>query len=227
MTDTDAPEAAQTGEAVPRSAWLDAAMAILVARGVEKVKVLTLSERLGVSRSSFYWHFKDRQALLGELLDAWEAKNTAGIVGRCAAPAETITGAICNLFHCFVDRELFDHRLDFAVREWARRSADAKARVDRADAARVDAIRRMFERYGYAGEDAAVRARVVYLVQIGYYALGVAEDIERRLEAVPHYLETFTGRPGRPEEIAELAAFSRAVAQRDAASGQDCPEAGS
>jgi AcrR family transcriptional regulator len=185
-------------------------MAILVADGVEKVKVLTLSARLGVSRSSFYWHFKDRKALLGELLDAWEAKNTAGLVGRAEAPAATITAAVCNLFHCFVDRDLYDHRLDFAVREWARRSAPVKARVERADALRLDAMRRMFLRHGYAEADAAVRARVVYLMQIGYYALEVSEPLEDRLANVPFYLETFTGRAPQAGEVAALEAYARA-----------------
>jgi AcrR family transcriptional regulator len=214
---------AEPAAIVPRSAWVDAAMDILIADGVEKVKVLTLSARLGVSRSSFYWHFKDRKALLGELLEVWEAKNTAGLVGRAEASADTITGAICNLFHCFVDRDLYDHRLDFAVREWARRSAPVKARVERADALRLDAIRRMFLRHGYAEADAAVRARVVYLMQIGYYALEVSEPLEDRLANVPFYLETFTGRAPQPGEVAALEAHARATQAR---SGQGCPEAG-
>ena len=53
---------------VTRQDWLNVAMDVLVSDGVEQVKVLTLGERLGVSRSSFYWYFKSRQELLTALL---------------------------------------------------------------------------------------------------------------------------------------------------------------
>ena len=35
------------------------AMEVLVSDGVERVKVLKLADRMGVSRSSFYWYFKN------------------------------------------------------------------------------------------------------------------------------------------------------------------------
>jgi len=66
-------------------------MDVLISDGVEKVKVLTLAERLDVSRSSFYWYFKSRQELLDSLLELWEATNTAAIVRQTKAPAKTIT----------------------------------------------------------------------------------------------------------------------------------------
>ena len=42
-----------------RDDWLDLALSVLAAEGVAHVTVLNLSERLGVSRSSFYWYFKN------------------------------------------------------------------------------------------------------------------------------------------------------------------------
>ena len=43
---------------VTRDEWLQAARDILVTKGASDVKVLTLSKRLGVARSSFYWYFE-------------------------------------------------------------------------------------------------------------------------------------------------------------------------
>jgi AcrR family transcriptional regulator len=48
--------------------WLDAAYQLLVEGGVEAVKVMPLAEKLGLSRTSFYWHFADREALLDGLV---------------------------------------------------------------------------------------------------------------------------------------------------------------
>ena len=75
----------------------------------------------------------------------------------------------------FHDEAVFEPRLDFAVRGWAHRSEAVTARVNAADERRLAAIRAMFERFGYAGDEADVRARTVYLVQIGYIAMQVQE----------------------------------------------------
>ena len=44
--------------------WLDAAYDVLTESGVEAVKIMSLAEQLGLTRTGFYWHFKDREALL-------------------------------------------------------------------------------------------------------------------------------------------------------------------
>ena len=199
---------------VTRADWLALAMEVLISDGVDQVKVLSLGERLGVSRSSFYWYFSSRKNLLDALLDGWEQTNTKAIVAATAAPADTITGAVCNLFRCFLDTRLFDPQLDFAIREWSRRSARVRRIVDQADEARLTAIIGMFARHGYAGTDAEVRARTLYYMQLGYYALKLHEPLEKRLSLVPAYLKSFTGKKARPQEIAALVAYARANAGR-------------
>ena len=87
---------------VTRQDWLNVAMDVLVSDGVEQVKVLNLGNRLGVSRSSFYWYFKSRQELLDALLQHWQDCNTAAIVAQAGAEAKTITEAVCNFFHCVI-----------------------------------------------------------------------------------------------------------------------------
>ena len=71
--------------------WLDAAYQVLIESGVGQVKVMTLAERLGLSRTSFYWHFADREALLAGLIARWQGRNTGNLVARCEAPAASTT----------------------------------------------------------------------------------------------------------------------------------------
>jgi AcrR family transcriptional regulator len=191
-----------------REDWLAFALAELACRGVGAVTVLQLSERLGVSRSSFYWYFRNREQLLGELLERWDALNTRSIVRQSEAPAATVNEAVCNVFRCWVDPALFSPRLDFAVREWARRAEGIRSALDRSDRRRMEAIEAMFRRHGYEPEDALVRARVLYTMQIGYYALDFREPIEARLKLTPHYLETFTGVKPREDEVAAFRAYA-------------------
>lgn len=195
---------------VTRQDWLNVAMDVLVSDGVERVKVLALADRLGVSRSSFYWYFKSRQDLLDALLDQWQSTNTAAIVKQAQLPAESINGAVCNVQHCVVDQTLFDTALDFAVRDWARRSGKVRRLLDQSDARRLAALTAMFARYGYPEGEAEARARVLYYMQIGYDFAQLGEEPEARLAMVPHYLLAFTGQPPLQDEVDAFNRYARA-----------------
>jgi AcrR family transcriptional regulator len=191
-----------------RDDWLEVALSVLAIEGVDHVTVLALSERLGVSRSSFYWYFKNRDELLGALLDRWDELNTRSIVASTEEPAASVTQAVCNVFRCWINPLLFSPRLDFAVREWARRSAHVRKALERSDRIRTDAVKALFLRFGYEDEDALVRARVLYYMQIGYYALDLREPIETRLNLTPHYLKAFTGADPNQDEIHAFRAYA-------------------
>ena len=168
-----------------------------------------VDERLGVSRSSFYWYFKSRQDLLDALLEQWEQTNTALLIRHAEMPAATITEAVCNISRCWVDPALFNHKLDFAIREWARRDGAVRRVIDQTDAARVAAFAALFERFGYDADEAEVRARVMYYMQVGYYALELSEPIEERMKRVRNYVLSFTGQEPRQAEIDALLAYTR------------------
>jgi len=198
---------------VTRADWLNLALDVLIRDGVDQVKVLSLGDRLGVSRSSFYWYFKSRKDLLDALLDHWQSTNTAALIAQTEAPAETITGAVCNVFRCLVDEALFNNRLDFAVRAWARRCASVRRALDGSDTRRLQALAAMFARYGFAAGEAEIRARVLYYMQIGYDDADLQEPMAERIRNVPMYLFCFTGQHARPDEIAAFAAFTANLGQ--------------
>ncbi|CUH50113.1 TetR/AcrR family transcriptional regulator [Ruegeria atlantica] len=193
---------------VTRDDWLNVAMDVLISDGVDQIKVLNLAERMAVSRSSFYWYFKSRQELLDALLARWHATNTAALVAQANAPADTITAAVCNVHRCVVNTELFDTALDFAVRDWARKSGKVRRALDQSDARRLEALHAMFARYGYSEVEAETRARVLYYMQIGYDLAQLNEPMSTRIAMVPHYLYVFTGVEPKPEEVEEFSAYS-------------------
>lgn len=196
---------------VTRQDWLNAARDILVTEGVAEVKILTLSARLDVSRSSFYWYFKTRRALLDALIEEWENRNTQVILEHCARPAGSVSEAVLNFHRCFVDPDLFDQGMDFAIREWARRDDALRGRVDAADDARVRAATEIFERFDYDLAEADARGRILYFQQLGYHALDVREPLEVRISRIEPYLIGFTGRPADPEACAAFCDFARRV----------------
>ena len=192
--------------------WLDAAYEMLVESGVESVKVMSLAKRLKVSRTSFYWHFANRDELLAALIKRWQEKNTGNLIAQTKLYAETITEAVLNLFDCWLDTYLFDAQMDFAIRNWAQQSTELKAILEQTDADRMEAIRSLFERFGFSDMQADIRARTVYYTQIGYISMMVREPVSVRLQRMPTYVENFTGQYPSESEIARFMHRSKAHA---------------
>lgn len=182
--------------------WLTAARNMLIVRGVDHVRIVTLADQLGVSRSSFYWFWRDRAALLAALIDLWRQSNRQEILRQAAAPADDIADAVLNLFECWTAHSKFDPRLDFAMREWSRRDVDLQRTLREEDAACVAAIAGMYQRFGFSDGDAFVRARIVYFTQIGYYAVEPGDTEAERASLSNDYLCAFTGRTASPARIA-------------------------
>lgn len=188
----------ETGWRGSAEVWLEAAYELLLESGVSTVKILPLAKKLGLSRTSFYWFFKDREELLGALIARWRDKNTGNLVKQAQAYAESIAEAMLNVNDCWIDKSLFDAQFEFAVRSWALESSDILAEVRTADQIRLEALAQMFTRFGYTAITADVRARTTYLTQIGYISMQTQEDVGVRMKRIPEYVEIFTG--VRPEQ---------------------------
>lgn len=173
--------------------WLQAAYDLLLLSGVDAVRILPLAKKLKLSRTSFYWFFKDREALLESLLTLWRNKNSGNFVKQTNAYADSLAEAILNVSDCWFDAELFDSKLEFAVRSWALQSESVQAEVRKADAQRLAALAGLFNRYGHDSMTADVRARTLYLVQIGYISMQTVEPLALRMSRIPKYVEVFTG----------------------------------
>lgn len=176
-----------------REAWLGAAHAALLETGIDSVRIQPLAKKLGLSRTSFYWFFRDREALLSALVERWRDRNTGSLVRQAEAYAETLAEAMLNVFDCWLDTGLFDAKFEFAIRSWALQSPEISEEVNSADQIRLSALRRMFIRFGVGEGMADVRARTTYLVQIGYISMQADEDLETRMKRIPDYVAIFTG----------------------------------
>jgi AcrR family transcriptional regulator len=181
--------------------WLQAAREALLAGGVGSVKIQTLARTLKLSRASFYWFFTDRGELLDALLAQWREKNTGNFVRQANAYADSLAEAILNVCDCWFDTDLFDSRFEFAIRSWALQAPKILAEVQEADRIRIEALTDMFTRFGRAAVPAAVRARTIYLVQIGYISMQTDEDLMLRMSRMAEYIRVYTGAEPEPREM--------------------------
>jgi AcrR family transcriptional regulator len=177
-----------------RELLLNTARQALIEEGTAGVEINKLAKRLGVSRGGFYWFFKSRKQLLDELLNYWADSSTQLFERILHTHGQNGSQEYRALINLWIDENEYDPRWDGAVRDWARTSAAVRKKVHAVDNKRIAIIERIFLDMGYKGTEAHVRARVTYYHQVGYYALGVQETREQRLELFPFYAKVLTGR---------------------------------
>jgi AcrR family transcriptional regulator len=185
---------------VDRTVWLDAARAILIDQGIDAVKVEPLAAMLEISRSSFYWHFKNRQELLDALIEYWTDVNDRALRALVEPheddPKEREQLArkrLHQLVNLFIDERQFSSEFDMAVREWARKDPAIEKRVARIDKQRIAHLQKIFVDIGHPRPDSLIRAKILYFHQLGYYLTGIKESKEVRIRNAPRYLEVLSG----------------------------------
>jgi len=146
-----------------REDWLTAALEALEESGAEGLKVLALAKHLGVSRGSFYWHFRDRADLLEAVLEYWDRWSNQVVIDALDASKDDPRSQLMTLMEMVEERRLT--RYDPVVRAWAVRDPRAARAVRRADRRRLGYVTNLFRRAGFTAEQAAARARIfaVYL----------------------------------------------------------------
>jgi len=176
--DTPSPdaEAVSARTRLTPEAWVEAATEVLVDHGIDHVRVDVLAVQLGVTRGSFYWHFRDREDLLRRVLTAWQERATDALTRRLAqahgnSPQQQLRDVI-SLPHRgrAAGRAA---RIELAIRAWARRDAMAREVLDQADASRIAYHAQLFEALGFAPDEARLRAFTLY-------GLEVAESVLHR-----------------------------------------------
>jgi AcrR family transcriptional regulator len=150
----------------PRGAWVEAALQALATGGPEAIRVEGLAAGLGVSKGGFYWHFKDRQALLDEMLDAWEKAVVedpiANVESRPADPR-------AKLQQLFELAPSVDFAVELALRDWSRRDSGVAERMRRIDSRRMEYLRSLFGGFCADEDDVEARSMLAFSLFIGSY----------------------------------------------------------
>ncbi|MDF0530721.1 helix-turn-helix domain containing protein [Tsukamurella sp. 8F] len=60
--------------------WTHAALDAIAEGGLAAAAVEPLAKRLGATKGSFYWHFRDRRDLLDRALETWEREHTEAVI---------------------------------------------------------------------------------------------------------------------------------------------------
>lgn len=148
--------------------WVVAAVDVLAREGIAGLRVEVLAKRCGVTKGSFYWHFKDRQALLDAVLAHWKLGRIRDIEKTTAV----MPGQEREQLHYAIEvygasRNLKGMEIELAIRDWARHDAGAAAVVESVDLYRLDCTRKLFVAAGMSDAEAKSRSLLLYACVFG------------------------------------------------------------
>jgi AcrR family transcriptional regulator len=159
-------DAAMATMRTPPARWVDAGIEALAEGGPDAIRIEPLAQQLGVTKGGFYWHFKDRTALLAEVLDRWQRESLEDVIASIEDSGGDARQKLRRLFSLAAARpDLL--RADLAVRDWARRDSAVADRLRRVDNERMSFLRTLFGELCEDAEEVEARCLLVCTLWIG------------------------------------------------------------
>ncbi len=149
----------------PRSRWTEAGLRALGAGGPDAVRIEALAAELGVTKGGFYGHFKDRQALLDEMLDTWERVSTREVIDQVEREGGDAKVKLRRAGVLTFSDWLLP--IDLAVRNWSRRDQTVAERLRRVDNQRMTYMRSLFGTFCSDEDDVEARCMLAFSLLIG------------------------------------------------------------
>ena len=138
--------------------WLIAALNLLETSGHEGVIIEHLAANMHTAKSSFYWHFRNRNELLNDLLTYWSEEYTEDLIQELN---NSHLDAADKLYQVMLKiHQLELAKYDLVIRAWAKHDLLARRAVNRVNKLRRNFIRSIFEELGFRGDELDMRTRL-------------------------------------------------------------------
>lgn len=178
-----------------RNDWIEGAIDVLAENGVAGLRVEVLAKNFGVTKGSFYWHFKDRQDLLDAVLELWKEGRLRDIEKQTTA----VPGKELAQIHHVIDvysavRNRKGMSIELAVRDWARHDAKVNAVVEEVDAYRLACTKKLFLTLGLSDDEAHARSILVFAYVFGHSLMAYDRNNPKVAEFKRWIAERITGR---------------------------------
>jgi AcrR family transcriptional regulator len=176
-----------------RSRWIEQGLLALAAGGPDTVRIVSLAQTLGVSKSGFYGHFADRNALLEAMLDTWERACTDELRDRVEREGGDARTKIQRAGILTRTSGLLS--IDLAVRDWAQRDEAIAERLRHVDNRRMDYLRELFSTFCSDTDEVEARGMLAFCLLIGNHFLAADHGTRTRAEVVIRASDLLLNRP--------------------------------
>lgn len=136
---------------------------MLVEKGPDGLTIDRLCNDLGVTKGSFYHHFKNRESFVRQLLQHWLDQNTIGVIDS----TEEADDAASRYARIKAIADNLPLEPDATIRAWAMRDPLVREFQEKADHLRMNYLKELFMPYARNINQAIRMARIAYTVYIG------------------------------------------------------------
>ncbi len=158
--------------------WLKLALETLESEGIHKANVEYLARKLGVTKGSFYWHFKNRETLLKEMLNYWIETLTTDVIQRSHQNSKDAKETLLKLMTIITEEKV--GRYEASIRAWAMHDEMAQTVLHKVDEQRLKYITRVFTDIGFKKADAETRARMMLYYQVAEQGIFLSDSKVKR-----------------------------------------------
>jgi AcrR family transcriptional regulator len=159
---------------------------------VDAVAVEPIASELGATKGSFYWHFKNRDALIEAALDEWEKRLTEDLIQQLELEADPAL-RLRKLFMTAFELGPTDRAAEIALLSKPDHPA-VVARVRRVAQRRITFVCSQLEELGWDSTQALDRAVLISYLYVGYlqarHVLPDAVSVNDRRRQVQLLFET-------------------------------------
>ena len=122
--------------------WITAGFEALIADGPAALAAEPMARRLGTTKGSFYWHFKDVPAYHAALVRHWHADALADVMTRLQSEDAPETRLRSFGHH------ILDTTTEAALRVWAQTDTAVAASMAEVDAERLTYLQHLLNQFG-------------------------------------------------------------------------------
>ena len=176
-----------------RGDWLQHGLERLAAQGVDALTIDAMCHHFGVTKGSFYHHFKNRKAYLTAILQYWEDEYTSRFIEvseEGTTPAEKASRLDQLVMQNFGSYEVH-------IRAWAQADPLAREFQERVDKRRIDYLYQLYRGMLQDDTRALGMAHLVYTTLIGSTSVIPAlnpEEFQNMMSLVVHLVERLTAK---------------------------------
>ena len=153
-------------EKLSKETWLAAGFQSLAENGPASVQINLLAQKLGATKGSFYWHFKDIADYKSDMLALWRTKVASDVIADINAqntPEQQLDALFENAARS-APEDYGGRKIEPAMRAWALADDDVAQALAELDALRLSFLKGLMDARGL---DGAVLSELIYGAYIG------------------------------------------------------------
>ena len=138
-----------------QEAWLALALETVTREGKARVEIDHLAAMLGVTKGSFYSHFRDKKHFIHCIAVYWAEASTLSPMEKVVQSQKTGEEKLRALMKIIRESEL--EKYDLIMRVWALDEPLVAEQVEKVDMLRYEFVRSLFSEMGFVDEELEMR----------------------------------------------------------------------